>query len=330
MRRNRREIAVGCALLAVLAAIGCQRQPPKPPGAGDNAAATSQAGSVVHDWVRQPATAPGEQDVPCPRVLSAGPNVTEICAALGALDCLIGRTRFCTYPPAALQIPSFGGLNDVNAEVLVGLNPELIIVSGESRNIADQLDQLGLEHVTIPDVSLDDLFVGIGRIGEHVRRPRTAAALLAGIRGDLEAVRQRYADVPPARVLIVIAPLPDPPTQTFAAGPGSFYDDLLRLAGHRNAAAAADRSFTPIALEFVLEVDPDAIIELAPDATGRPNGDADALGVWAKVGSLKAVRDERVHVLAGQQHMILGPRIAQTFEALCATIAGDDEARQSE
>ena len=113
-------------------------------------------------------------------------------------------------------------------------------------------------------------------------------------------------------------------TQIFAAGPGSFYDDLIRLAGHRNAAAVGGRAYAPLSLEAILTTDPDVIIELTPDGTTRTEGDAQARRIWGKVGPLRAVEAGRVHVLQGQAHFILGPRIAQTFEALCATIAGDD------
>ena len=35
-------------------------------------------------------------------------------------------------------------------------------------------------------------------------------------------------------------------------------------------------------------------------------------------------RARRVYVLIGPQHFLLGPRIAQTFDALCAAIVEND------
>ena len=256
------------------------------------------------------------------RLLSAAPNVTEICCALGLADRLVGRTRYCTYPPTVEVVPSIGALNDLNVEALLELAPDLILVSGTSRTITEKLNSLGLRQESLPDYSLDDLFTSIARVGELSDRQEYAQRLTADIKVELDAIATRYAKTERARVLIVTAPLPDPPTQITAAGPGSFYDDLLRLAGHENAAAASGRPFAPITLEFILRTDPDVIIELAPNSDGRSDGDVDARGVWAKVGPLKAVKAERVYVLVRPSHFILGPRIGQTLEALCQAIAG--------
>jgi iron complex transport system substrate-binding protein len=146
--------------------------------------------------------------------------------------------------------------------------------------------------------------------------------LVRSIHADLDAAAQRHATRSPARVLVLTGPLSEPPTQPTAAGPGSFYDDLLRRAGHVNAAAASNRSFAPLSLEFVLQADPDVIIELVPDAESRPHGDDDARRIWAQVGPLRAVAEHRVHALVGAQYFLLSPRIAETFEALCRLVDG--------
>ncbi len=288
-----------------------------------NPPATATAASALRDWVVDPPVADAERDAPCPRLLSAAPNVTEICCALGLRDRLVGRTRYCTYPPAVQSVPSIGALNDLNVEALLDLKPELILISGHSRAIADRLSRLELRYESVPDVTVEDLFAAIRRIGELTARPETARQLADGVRGDLAAVVSRYAPRPKARVLLLTDPLPDPPAQADVAGPGSFYDDLLRLAGHTNVAAPLGQPFGRLSLEFLLQADPDVIIEIVPSPASRPAGDADALRVWGTVGPLKAVAARRVYVLAGPQYTLLGPRIAQTLDAMCRAIAGD-------
>jgi iron complex transport system substrate-binding protein len=138
---------------------------------------------------------------------------------------------------------------------------------------------------------------------------------------ELRQIAERYAGTPPARVLLLLGTLSDPPQPPFAAGPGSFYDDLLRLARHTNVVDAGTRAFGPLSLEMIVRADPEVIIELDADGTGRPAGEADALKTWAQLGSLQAVAQRRVHVLKGQHHFIPGPRLAQSFEELCRAIA---------
>ncbi len=308
-------------LLLLLAA--CDRPPPAPPAAAAPAtsAPTSRPAPVLRDYAADPDIAPAERDAPAPRLLSAAPNLTELCCALGLRGALVGRTRYCLHPPGVASVPAVGALNDLNAEILPGLRPDLVLVSGTSRAIRDRLAQLGLRFESLPDTRLDDLFTSIRRLGELTGRPQTAAALAAALRDDLAAVTRRYAAAPPRRVLLLTGPLPDPPTQADAAGPGSFYDDLLRLAGHTNAAADTARPFAPLGLEAVVAADPDVIIELAPDRRARPGGDADAARAWARVGRLRAVAAGRVHVLIGPEHFLLGPRIAHTYAALAGLVA---------
>jgi iron complex transport system substrate-binding protein len=289
--------ALGRVLLLLTAAVaGCSAK--APPGTTRPAAATA-------------------------RLLSAAPNITEICCALGLRERLVGRTRYCDYPPEIGSLPSIGALNDLNVEALLALKPDLVLVSGHSRAITDRLAPLGLRMEAVPDTSLEDLFVAVERIGELADCRAAADTLSARLRSEIDTVAARQAGRPPARVLIVTAPLSDPPEQPVAAGPGSFYDDLLRRAGHTNVAAAAGRPFAPVALEFVLRSDPDVIVELVPDAAGRPGGATEARQVWAKLGPLQAVRFKRVYTLVGARHFVLGPRVVQTFEELCRLISDD-------
>ena len=278
---------------------------------------------AMRDYVRSPLpsamTAPGESR----RIVSLAPTLTEICCALGLRGQIVGRTSYCVHPPEILSVPALGALTNLNAEQLLRLQPDLILLSGQSRTQTELVTGLGLRYESIPDTGLEDVFAAIHRVGALTGRTAAAADLAAAIRADLDAVAQRYANVPPARVLILTATLNDPPEPPFVGGAGSFYDELLQLAGHTNAAARAGRAFAPLSLEFILDSDPDVIIELDAAGKTRKGGDAQARKIWSKIGPLSAVANRRVHVLTGTQHYLLGPRIAETFRQICAAIAGE-------
>ena len=255
------------------------------------------------------------------RIISAAPNITEICCALGLRAQLVGRTRYCTYPPGIETVPSIGALLDVNVEALLDLRPDLILIAGRSRSITERLAPLGLRLESLPDDSLDDLFRSIRRIGELTGRGEGAERLCEKVRSELDAVDARYSGAAPARVLLLTATLSDPPTPPIVASPGSFYDDLIRRAGHTNIAAAGARSFVPLSLEFILHEDPDVILELDPTGRGRAHGAASAREVWSRIGPLRAVADRRVRVLSNLEFSVLGPRIARTYDAICRAVA---------
>ncbi len=277
----------------------------------------------MRDYVRSPLPSARPAPDKSRRIVSLAPTLTEICCALGLGEQIVGRTSYCIHPPEILGVPPLGALTNLNAEALVRLEPDLILISGQSRAQTELISRLGLHYESIPDTDLEDVFAAIQRVGALTGRTAAAADLTGAIRADLKAVAKRYADLPRARVLILTATLNDPPAPPFVGGAGSFYDELLKLAGHTNAAAAAGRAFAPLSLEFILRSDPDVIIELDAAGTSRAGGDAQARKIWSKIGPLRAVADRRVRVLTGTQHYLLGPRIAETFRQICAAIAGE-------
>lgn len=255
------------------------------------------------------------------RIVSLAPNITEICCALGLREQLVGRSKFCDYPPGILDVPALGGLLDPNVEGLLRAAPDLILVAGRSASLSEQLKRLKLRFESLPDSSLGDIFTAARKIGVLTSRTAAAEAFCEDLQAELDAVAVKFADVPSARVLFLVRALADPPEPPFVAGPTSFYDELLILGGHTNAAADLGKAYAPLSLETILVINPDVIVEIDPEGTARPNGDADALRVWSKVGSLAAVTSKRVHVLSGRQYSIAGPRVVETFRDLCAAIA---------
>ena len=306
--------------------LGCEQQPVNSEKIAGNKHAVIVDGELqLNDWVADPTVVESESALQPIRIVSAAPMVTEICCALGLRDSLVGRTRYCDYPPDIENVQSVGALIDVNVEVLLALRPDLILVSGTSRSQLDRFATLDLRIESVPDADLDDLYAAIRRIGELTGRPLTAERLCKGIAADLESVTKSYAKAAPARVLLLTGTLSDPPRPPYVAGPGSFYDAMLQRAGHTNTVQGKQIAFAPLSLEFIVRADPDVIIELDPDGRQRPGGDEQAVEIWSKIGALKAISSRRVHVLTGSQHYLLGPRIALTYEELCRRIDGESD-----
>ena len=301
--------------------VGCNdpASPRTPPPA---AALAESTAAGLRDWVVNPPVVASEREAGPRRLVCAAPSVTEICCALGLQRRIVARTRFCDYPPGIETVPAIGAMDETNTELLLGLKPDLVLVSGTSRAITERLERMGLTFESLPDRTLADVFAAIERVGELTERRETARRLSDGLRAELTRIARQYADVPPQRVLVLLWTLSDPPAPPFVAGPDSLYDDLLRRAGHANVADAGVQAYAPFSLEAIVRADPDVIIELDADGTGRPGGDTEAVRVWSQLGPLRAVKNRRVHVLKGERHFIPGPRIVQTFAELCRAVAG--------
>jgi iron complex transport system substrate-binding protein len=314
VRRFRHALVL--ALFFATLTCGCDR-PAAPPASSPSSVATALA---LQDFVRHPIVDDRERSLPALRIVSLSPTATEICCALGLRDALVGRTRYCEYPPEVASVPAVGTLLDVQAETLLELRPDLVLYSGTSRAQLDRIAPLKLRTESLPDRSLADVFTAIRRVGELCNRPRTASALCDSVERDIRRIATIVKITGSPRVLLTIEMLEDPPRAPHVAGAGSFYDDLLKRAGCKNAVESSG-SFAPLALETIARLDPDVIIEIAADAHARPAGDADALRAWQRLGPLKAVRERRVRVLPGGELFLPGPRVAFVFERLCRAIA---------
>lgn len=309
---------VGWLLLIAYATTGCR---PSAPTAGPQSKAVVETTAALRDWSAEPEVDESERAPVALRIVSAAPNVTEMCCALGLRENLVGRTRYCEHPASVHSLPSIGALIDMSDELLLSLKPDIVLVSGLSRAMTDRLQARGIRYESLPDASLDDLFAAIRKLGGLTGRTRTAERLCGRILEQLDDVTARFAGTPAAAVLILTDVLHDPPRPPYVAGPGSFYDAMLKRLGHRNVVDQQSNSFAALSLEYILQANPDVIIELDADGTRRRGGDAEATSLWQRIGPMKAVASNRVFVLSGNQHYVLGPRVAATYAAIASRIA---------
>jgi iron complex transport system substrate-binding protein len=104
-----------------------------------------------------------------------------------------------------------------------------------------------------------------GLLATPVGEPARAEDLIAGMNRELATIRRIVADAPAPRALYIGS------GYGYTAGIGTYTDELLQAAGARNAAREAGiKAWGKIALETVIEMDPDVIF--VPDTGGRVHG----------------------------------------------------------
>lgn len=271
----------------------------------------AEAIAEPRDYVVRPDVHPDEVDAGPGRIISLAPSITENVCALGLRDRLVGRTSYSTHPPGIETVASVGALTDANLEAIRALTPDLVLVTTNSPRLISDLTQIGLRCEAVPHGTLDQVYEAIEKIGIICDRPKTAQSLVKAIRSDIETLRQASLDTvqTPLRVLVILGELPVPPKGVWVAGPGSFLDELLTLAGHTNAAREAlDVPHGEIPLARLRVIDPEVILEFRKDVT-----DADRIDLyqtWAELGDLQAIRQQRVRSVGGPEWLSAGPRIA--------------------
>jgi len=252
-----------------------------------------------------------------PRVVSISPSMTESVFAIGAGDLLVGRSRFCDYPPEAARLPAVGGFADPSLEAIVALKPTLVISARGPAGaaLAEALAAQGIDVYAPETESIPQIEATLEELGRRLAHEDGARAAV----GKIEAARRKVAAAVAGRPRVRAAFLFDV-TPVFAAGPGSFADGLMREAGGENVVTAGG-AYPTLGLEQLLRLDPDVILDGSsdtPDAS-RVAQKRDDPG-WSK---LRALREGRVRALAANVVLRPGPRIGQGLVAVARALHGD-------
>ncbi len=243
--------------------------------------------------------------------MSTSPSMTEIVFAVGRGADLVGRTQFCDFPPEVSAIPEVGGFADPSVEKILALEPTL--VCGERGPAGpDLVAALEARGVATFFPAMDDvatILVAIAELGVRVDAATEGARVADAVRQGLDAVRARVAGRPRPRAVFLFDLRP-----LVAAGPGSFPDELLSIAGTVNVVTAGGK-YPRLSTEGLIALDPDVVID------GSMNASAANLA-GDELRMLRATRAGRLHRLGSAAALRPGPRLAQGVEELASLAHG--------
>ena len=248
------------------------------------------------------------------RVVSLSPSTTEAIAAIGAKDALVGRSRYCDFPPEVKALPEVGGYVDPNLEAILALRPALVVgARGPSgTRVTDDLGARGVATYFPATESFAEIDAMIAGLGGRLGREKEATALVSSMHAREDAIEARYAGRPKPRVLLVFGVSP-----VVAAGPKTFADEMLSRA-HATNAVADGTGYPTMGMEKVLALDPDFVVDAAWGEHGKEALRPDAPG-W---GKLRAVQGGKVAHLDDESVLRPGPRVVEGVDALARAIHG--------
>jgi iron complex transport system substrate-binding protein len=256
--------------------------------------------------------------VPC-RIVSLAPSTTEILFALGLGDRVVGVTRYCTYPAAALTRTKVGGYCDPDYEAILRLHPDLVVVLTEHEAALRFLSRFHVTTLRIDHATLDDIVHSITVIGRACGAAHAADSLVADLSARMEKIRKNAGAVRP-RVLVSVSRSAGRISDLCVAGGGTYYDELIRLAGGRNAFTNKNIAFPMISLEGLYRINPEVVIDLVPEGSGKKITAAALRADWESVGRIDAVKMGRVYLFGQDFTEIPGPRFILLLEQMAKAI----------
>jgi iron complex transport system substrate-binding protein len=225
---------------------------------------------------------------PARRVISLIPAQTEIVKLLAGPAVLVARTQW-DHDEQLAHLPSIGNALTPSVEWLAAQRPHLIVAwpDAQSRDVVQRLTGIGIPVYASRVESIADIRSVIERLGVLLDAGGQATALVQELDAQLDAVRAFAAGRPKPRVLYLLNV--DPPT---VAGPGTFVDEVISVAGGENVFSDLRQLWPQISLEEVVRRQPDVIIRASERAIADPLAGLEGRAGWRE---LTAVRSGRVH-----------------------------------
>lgn len=246
------------------------------------------------------------------RIVSVAPSPTEIMFAVGAGSQVVGVDNYSDYPAEAKSLPQIGSYT-LNVEVIMSLKPDLIVSSDlVPRAQLDQLEAQGVPYFIFATRTMEDVFKDLRLAGSLTGHSLEAEALVAGLQARVNAVTNKTlaSDVEKVRTYVEYYPL-------WTYGPGSFGNDLIRLAGGANIAANASNEYPELTTEFIIAQNPQVIIYTVGPMTTTIASDFAARSGW---NNTYAVSHNKIYSIDDNLVSRYGPRVVDGLEQLAEII----------
>lgn len=249
------------------------------------------------------------------KIISLGATDSEILAALGVGDRVIGVDAYTDYPPAMATKPRVSDQNGLPVvEQIVALKPDLVL--GYGGEVGQYERQLLQAHLTVVDLPATDLNGSLNEmllVGQLVHAEPAAHTLVSGLRARIAAVQNKVKGQPAVSVYMEVddSNLSAP----YVFGGGSFGNDLITDAGGSNifGGDTTNSGYPTESAEAIIKANP-AVIILTEDP--HYGGDPSKVGQRPGWSAIDAVKNGRVYQMNPDLFQRPGPRMVDGLEQL--------------
>jgi len=286
-----------------------------------------------------------------PRIVSLLPAATEIAAALGLMDDVVGVSHECDFPEEANARPRVtrcpvhkaglssrevddwvrralrenGTIYTIDETLLRELRPDVILTQKLCGVCAVGYGTVARLAATLPGPPqvvnlepsrLSDIFDDIRRVAKACSVRGRADKVVAELSTRVEAVRQRVARIS-ERPRCFLMEWVDPP---FCSG--HWAPELVEIAGGHDPLGRKYKPSAEIKWEAVLEARPEVIVlALCGYDTDRARRDYELLRKFPGFDSLPAAKSNRIRIVDASAYFARpGPRVVDSLEILAGIL----------
>lgn len=258
---------------------------------------------------------------PAKRIVSLAPSNTELLYEVGAGAQVIGRDDFSDFPVEVKALPSVGGsMGNYDLNAIAALKPDLILAA--QINTPEQVKSLENMGLTVFYLNNPEHMVGLYEnmkaVGTLTGKTDQAASLVESLQLRIKTIVDKLPAITTHYKVYYELDATDP-TTPFTAGPGSYINTLLEIAGDQNIGAALKVPFGTISSEEVIKQNPDFIL-LGDAAFGVTIESVEQRPGWS---AINAVKNKNVYVFDNNVVSRPTARIVDAIEMLARLIHPD-------
>ena len=248
---------------------------------------------------------------PVQRIVTLAPHLAELVYAAGAGAKLVGVARHSDYPAAAARIPQVGDAVRVDAEAILALKPDLVLAwrSGNPPADVGRLEQIGLPVLATEPARLADIPRLLRAIGTLAGTGGHAQLAATDFEGEIQALRDRYANALRLRVFYVIWHKP-----LLTVNGAHLISEILALCGGENVFADLAQLTPHVTLEALIAAKPAVILG------GASAGGAKGFAEQWRATAVPPLRDLPAYYINPDLIQRPTPRIAAGVKAICLAL----------
>ncbi|EAG3840909.1 ABC transporter substrate-binding protein [Listeria monocytogenes] len=235
------------------------------------------------------------------KIVSLMPSNTEILFALDLGDKVNGVTAYDDYPKEAQKVEKVTSTS-VDTEKIIAIKPDLVL--GHESMLATEKDayqllkDAGINVFVVPDATdLKAAEKSIITVGKLTGKEKEAKEVTDSMEEQKVAIEKKAKELKTSpKVWIEISP------DLYTAGKGTFMNEMLELAGGTNV--VTESGFIPYNEEKVVELQPDIILSVYPDAKATIQKRA----AWKDI---PAVKNDKIYEMDANKLSRPGPRLLE-------------------
>jgi len=251
---------------------------------------------------------------PANRVIPLYGAFAEMLYSIGAGQSVIARTQADKFPPDIVNLPSIGTHMRPDVELILGLKPDLVIMSASRKDEIPEVSRLvarGIPVAVFDPRSFEGIFSTMTRLGAVCGKSEEAAACAATLKERLKAVREKTGgEAVKRKVFFEIRAEP-----LTGAGRGSIVNEIVAAAGGENV-LRNEKGIVRYSMENLLFENPDYYIVQEGPMNKSPTDPRKR----AHFDRLKCVREGRIIVADELIYSRPGPRCVEAVERLAAAL----------